>query len=45
MTRIQLEHIILASGAIADSRRLVIIGSQAILGSHLNCPRIGVRDW
>ena len=38
MTRADLEHIIRAAGSIADSRRLVIIGSQAILGSFPNAP-------
>jgi hypothetical protein len=32
MTRDQLEHIIRAAGAIADTEDLVVIGSQAILG-------------
>jgi hypothetical protein len=36
--RADLEHIIRAAGSIADSRRLVIIGSQAILGSFPNAP-------
>lgn len=34
MTRLQLEHIIRASEAIAEVDRLVIIGSQSILGSY-----------
>ena len=38
MTRAQLEHIIRAAGAIADVGRLVIIGSQAILGSNPDSP-------
>jgi hypothetical protein len=38
MTRYQLEHIIRASGAIAEVDRLVIIGSQAILGSYPDAP-------
>ena len=38
MTRKQLEHVIRASGAIAEVDRLVIIGSQAILGSHPEAP-------
>jgi hypothetical protein len=33
MKRQDLEHIIRAAGTIADSRRIVVIGSQAILGS------------
>jgi hypothetical protein len=36
--RADLEHIIRAAGSIADSRRLVIIGSQAILGSFPHPP-------
>jgi hypothetical protein len=32
--REQLEHLIRAAGAITGSRRLVVIGSQAILGEH-----------
>ncbi|RKX75078.1 MAG: hypothetical protein DRP87_15400 [Spirochaetes bacterium] len=38
MTRTQLEHIIRSAGAIAKVNRLVIIGSQAILGSHPHAP-------
>lgn len=38
MTRKQLEHVIRASGAIAEVDRLVIIGSQALLGSHPEAP-------
>lgn len=38
MTRKQLEHIIRASGAIAEVNRLVIVGSQALLGSHPEAP-------
>ncbi len=33
MKREQLEHLIRAAGAITGSRRLIVIGSQAILGS------------
>jgi hypothetical protein len=32
--REQLEHLIRAAGAITGSRRLIVIGSQAILGEH-----------
>ena len=32
MTRAQLEHIIRAAGAIADTQDVVVIGSQAVLG-------------
>jgi hypothetical protein len=35
MTRLALEHIVRAAGSIADADKIVIIGSQAILGS---CP-------
>jgi hypothetical protein len=38
MTRFQLEHIIRAAGAITGSREIIIIGSQAILGSFPNAP-------
>lgn len=38
MTRTDLEHIIRAAGSIADTRRLVIIDSQAILGSFPDAP-------
>lgn len=38
MTRPQLEHIIRAAGAIADTQDLVVIGSQAILGQFPNAP-------
>jgi hypothetical protein len=39
MTRAQLEHIIRAAGAIADSQDVVVIGSQAILGQFPDAPR------
>jgi hypothetical protein len=32
--RAQLEHLIRAAGAVTGSRRLIVIGSQAILGEH-----------
>jgi hypothetical protein len=38
MTRVQLEHIIRASGAIANVEDVVVIGSQAILGEFPNAP-------
>lgn len=38
MKRAELEHIIRAAGNIVDARELVIIGSQAILGSFPNAP-------
>lgn len=34
MKREQLEHLIRAAGAVTGSRRLIVIGSQAILGQH-----------
>ncbi len=38
MTRLQLEHIIRAAAANADTREIVIVGSQAILGSFPDAP-------
>lgn len=38
MTRSQLEHIIRASGSIADAKEIVVIGSQAILGQFPEAP-------
>lgn len=38
MKRTDLEHIIRAAGSIADTRQLVIVGSQAILGSFPDAP-------
>jgi len=38
MTRTQLEHVIRAAGAIADTQDLVVIGSQAILGQFPDAP-------
>jgi hypothetical protein len=38
MTRAQLEHIIRAAGAIADTQDLVVIGSQAVLGQFPDAP-------
>ena len=34
MKREQLEHLIRAAGGVTGSRRLIVIGSQAILGEH-----------
>lgn len=34
MKRDQLEHLIRAAGAVSGSRRLIVVGSQAILGEH-----------
>lgn len=38
MKRQDLEHILRAAGAIAQTRELIILGSQAILGSHPDAP-------
>lgn len=38
MTRAQLEHIIRAAGAIADTDTVVVVGSQAILASFPEAP-------
>ena len=38
MKRSELEHLIRASGAIADDGELIIIGSQSILGQFPNAP-------
>jgi len=38
MTRNQLEHILRAAGAITDEREIVVLGSQAILGSYPDVP-------
>lgn len=38
MKRADLEHIIRAAGSIADTQQLVIVGSQAILGSFPDAP-------
>ena len=39
MTRNQLEHLIRASGSIAGSDTIVVIGSQAILASFPEAPQ------
>jgi hypothetical protein len=39
MKRSELEHVIRASGAIADDRELIIIGSQSILGQFPDAPQ------
>jgi len=36
MTRVQLEHLIRASGAIANTQDVIILGSQSILGQYPN---------
>jgi len=38
MNRRQLEHVIRAAAATADVRDIVVIGSQAVLGSYPNAP-------
>jgi hypothetical protein len=38
MNRKQLEHVLRAGGSLTSSRDLVVIGSQAILGSFPNAP-------
>ena len=38
MNRRQLEHVIRAAAATADVRDIVVIGSQAVLGSYPNPP-------
>lgn len=38
MTRAQLEHILRAAGALTDEREIVILGSQAILGTFPEAP-------
>jgi hypothetical protein len=38
MTRLQLEHIIRAAAANADLRDIVVVGSQAILGTYPEAP-------
>jgi hypothetical protein len=38
MTRVQLEHIIRAAGAIANTEDIVVIGSQAVLGEFPDAP-------
>jgi hypothetical protein len=38
MTRSELEHVVRASGAIADDAEIVVIGSQSILGAHPDAP-------
>ena len=38
LNRYQLEHILRAAGSIADQSEFIIIGSQAILGTHPDAP-------
>jgi len=49
MTREQLEHLLRAAGALTDQDRLVVIGSQAILGQfpvapHRLCDETTLRE-
>ncbi len=47
MTRSELEHLIRASGAIADDDELIIIGSQSILAQFPEAPatlRISIKN-
>jgi hypothetical protein len=43
MRREQLEHIMRAASAVADTQDLVVIGSQAVLGQFPNAPVEPVR--
>ena len=38
MKRLELEHVIRASGAIADDNELIVIGSQSVLGQFPDAP-------
>ena len=38
MTRQQLEHVVRAAGAITDERKILVLGSQSILGAFPNPP-------
>ena len=40
MTRSELEHVVRASGAIAEDAEIVVIGSQAVLGQFPNAPAV-----
>ena len=44
MKREELEHLIRAAGAITESRRLLVIGSAAILGAHPDTPCEAARS-
>jgi hypothetical protein len=44
MTRNQLEHILRAAGAITDESEIVVLGSQAILGSYPDVPEALCRS-
>jgi len=43
LNRSQLEHVIRASATIAGDLEIVVIGSQAILGSHPDAPEADAR--
>lgn len=44
MRRDQLEHVIRASASIADDDEIMVIGSQALLGSHPDAPAALLRS-
>lgn len=44
MTRQQLEHIIRAAGTIADDKNIIVIGSQAILATKVDLPKVMVQS-
>jgi len=44
MQRLELEHIIRASGDIARDDEIVIIGSQSILGHFTSCTATMLRE-
>lgn len=44
MNRAQLEHVLRAAGAITDEREMLVLGSQAILGSLENPPHETLRS-
>jgi hypothetical protein len=44
MNRAELEHVIRAAAEIAGDRDIVVVGSQAILGTHPNAPDVFLRS-
>lgn len=44
MQRHELEHLIRAAGAITGADEIIVIGSQAILGSHPDAPAVLLRS-
>ncbi len=44
MTRSELEHLIRAAGEISEDRKIVVIGSQAILGQYPDAPAALLRS-